>query len=110
VRCNNIGGARGIGKATVEFFHEHGAILEFADLNDQNGKTLETQLKEYFYCEFTKIDERIMRTVMLRVGNRSWHFLNLSMNDMDILILSLRMLVSLSEGNFSMKSLRQMVN
>jgi NAD(P)-dependent dehydrogenase (short-subunit alcohol dehydrogenase family) len=42
----NAGGARGIGMATVEFFHEHGAILEFADVNDQNGKALESQLKE----------------------------------------------------------------
>ena len=43
----SIGGARGIGAATVKFLHSHEAIVEFADLNDTNGHSLQTQLKEY---------------------------------------------------------------
>lgn len=43
----SLGGARGIGAATVKFFHSHGATVEFADLNDTNGHNLQTQLKEY---------------------------------------------------------------
>ena len=46
-KVSDIGGARGIGAATVKFFHSHGAIVEFADLNDTNGHNLQTQLKEY---------------------------------------------------------------
>jgi NAD(P)-dependent dehydrogenase (short-subunit alcohol dehydrogenase family) len=42
-----IGGARGIGAATVEFFIRHGALVEFADLNDANGFALQRQLEGY---------------------------------------------------------------
>jgi NAD(P)-dependent dehydrogenase (short-subunit alcohol dehydrogenase family) len=41
-----VGGARGIGAATVQLFHSKGAIVEFADLNDTNGQQLQSQLKE----------------------------------------------------------------
>jgi len=40
------GGARGIGAATVQFFHSHGAIIEFADLNDTLGEALQKKLGE----------------------------------------------------------------
>ena len=43
---NWIGGARGIGAATVELFHSHGAIVEFADINDTLGRELEKKLGE----------------------------------------------------------------
>jgi NAD(P)-dependent dehydrogenase (short-subunit alcohol dehydrogenase family) len=45
-----VGGARGIGAATVQFFHSHGATVEFADLNDSNGKQLESQLGKHVPC------------------------------------------------------------
>jgi NAD(P)-dependent dehydrogenase (short-subunit alcohol dehydrogenase family) len=42
--CVNIGGANGIGKATVELFHRHGAYVVFGDVNDDEGIQFEKDL------------------------------------------------------------------
>jgi NAD(P)-dependent dehydrogenase (short-subunit alcohol dehydrogenase family) len=42
-----LGGARGIGASTVEFLFSYGAIVEFADLNDDLGRNLQIKLGEY---------------------------------------------------------------
>lgn len=42
-----VGGASGIGKAMVEYFHSKGAKVVFGDLNDTNGKAIADKLGEY---------------------------------------------------------------
>jgi NADP-dependent 3-hydroxy acid dehydrogenase YdfG len=42
-----IGGASGIGKAMVEYFHSKGAKVVFGDLNDKNGKAIADSLGTY---------------------------------------------------------------
>ena len=44
----NTGGANGIGKATVELFHRHGAYVVFGDVNDEEGIEFEKKLGTYF--------------------------------------------------------------
>lgn len=39
-----IGGASGIGRATVELFHRHGAYVVFGDVNDDEGIQFEKTL------------------------------------------------------------------
>ena len=41
------GGASGIGKAMVEYFHSKGAKVVFGDLTDEPGKEIEQKLGEY---------------------------------------------------------------
>lgn len=41
------GGASGIGKATVELFHRHGAYVVFGDVNDEQGISFEEALGQY---------------------------------------------------------------
>jgi len=41
-----IGGASGIGKAMVEYFHEKGGKVVFGDLNDKSGEALAERLGE----------------------------------------------------------------
>jgi NAD(P)-dependent dehydrogenase (short-subunit alcohol dehydrogenase family) len=41
------GGASGIGKATVELFHRHGAYIVFSDVNDEDGIQFEKDLGTY---------------------------------------------------------------
>jgi len=43
-----LGGASGIGKAMVEYFHGKGAKVVFGDLNDKSGKEIEQKLGEYW--------------------------------------------------------------
>jgi hypothetical protein len=43
----DIGGANGIGKATVELFHRHGAYVVFGDVNDEEGIQFEKDLGTY---------------------------------------------------------------
>ena len=43
-----VGGANGIGRATVELFHRHGAYVVFGDVNDDEGIEFEEQLGTYF--------------------------------------------------------------
>jgi len=38
------GGASGIGRATVELFHRHGAYVVFGDVNDEAGIEFEKAL------------------------------------------------------------------
>jgi NAD(P)-dependent dehydrogenase (short-subunit alcohol dehydrogenase family) len=42
------GGASGIGRATVELFHRHGAYVVFGDVNDDEGIQFEKTLGTYF--------------------------------------------------------------
>lgn len=41
------GGAKGIGRATVELFHRHGAYVVFGDVNDEEGIQFEKKLGTY---------------------------------------------------------------
>ena len=43
----NVGGANGIGRATVELFHKNGAYVVFGDVNDDEGIAFEKQLGTY---------------------------------------------------------------
>jgi hypothetical protein len=40
----DLGGASGIGKSMVEYFHSKGAKVVFGDLNDKNGKAVADKL------------------------------------------------------------------
>jgi len=40
----HVGGANGIGRATVELFHRHGAYVVFGDVNDDEGIQFEKTL------------------------------------------------------------------
>jgi NAD(P)-dependent dehydrogenase (short-subunit alcohol dehydrogenase family) len=42
-----LGGAGGIGKATVELFHRNGAYVVFSDVNDDEGIQFEKDLGTY---------------------------------------------------------------
>lgn len=43
-----IGGASGIGRATVELFHQNGAYVVFSDVNDEEGIQFEKDLGTYY--------------------------------------------------------------
>ena len=43
-RADRLGGASGIGKAMVEYFHSKGAKVVFGDVNDTNGKAIAEKL------------------------------------------------------------------
>jgi len=43
-----IGGASGIGRATVELFHQNGAYVVFSDVNDEDGIQFEKDLGTYY--------------------------------------------------------------
>jgi NADP-dependent 3-hydroxy acid dehydrogenase YdfG len=44
VRKLTVGGASGIGKAMVEYFHSKGAKVVFGDLNDKSGQGIADKL------------------------------------------------------------------
>jgi NADP-dependent 3-hydroxy acid dehydrogenase YdfG len=47
--ANKVGGASGIGKAMVEYFHSKGARIVFGDVNDKAGKEIANKLGESAY-------------------------------------------------------------
>ena len=54
------GGASGIGASTVNLFHEHGAKVVIADLQDNLGQAIADKLGEnvsYIHCDVTNEDE-----------------------------------------------------
>ena len=54
------GGASGIGASTVNLFHEHGAKVVIADVQDNLGQAIADKLGEnvsYIHCDVTNEDE-----------------------------------------------------
>uniref|UniRef100_A0A2N9ICY1 Tropinone reductase-like 1 n=1 Tax=Fagus sylvatica TaxID=28930 RepID=A0A2N9ICY1_FAGSY len=54
------GGAGGIGSSTVHLFHEHGAKVVIADIQDNLGQAIADKLGEnvsYIHCDVTNEDE-----------------------------------------------------
>jgi hypothetical protein len=96
-----LGGARGIGAATVGLFHSYGAIVEFADLNDDLGRNLQIKLGEYIPLS-TLIEKQNILIAMLPHGRHCRRFLKTFLNDVDESMLLLLMPVSSNAGNSSM--------
>ncbi|XP_021646437.2 tropinone reductase-like 1 [Hevea brasiliensis] len=56
------GGASGIGAATVQLFHEHGARVVVADIKDKQGKVIADKLGEnvtFIHCDVSDEDDVI---------------------------------------------------
>lgn len=59
---NNVfivtGGASGLGAGTVKMLHEHGAKIVIADIQDEAGEKLATELgQKYLHCDVTSADD-----------------------------------------------------
>ena len=70
---DGVGGANGIGRATVELFHRHGAYVVFGDVNDDQGIQFEKLLGTYTLTHFMLI---VSRCVYIRTDVQSWSSLS----------------------------------
>lgn len=67
----DIGGASGIGRATVELFHRNGAYVVFGDVNDEEGIEFEKTLGTY-----VPKDCLSSRCAYIRTDVQSWSSLS----------------------------------